>query len=109
MSDYIYCPYCGARNSAENHFCESCGQKIVSSRIESSPSRQDSTIGPYQQTSRGCMSGSYDAVPTYPDPNVRRKGSGVPTFLKIFLGLIFFFVPFIFFLIFFVMKDVIFF
>ena len=110
MTEFIYCPYCGAKNASTNRFCENCGQKLVS---EFPSTAQQSTSGfpSYeQQVSKGYMgtpppqenvgnissstayrpiasSGSFDAM--YPQPVPKKKKNTTGYILLIIFGVIF--------------------
>lgn len=109
---FEYCPYCGAKNSTENKFCENCGQPLKADSpaqpvpgASPVPYQQPSPSGPviqtpYQQSApRVSTSGSMDAINPYYTQRKKRSDS---TKIAIVLGIIFFifFMPIILFFIF---------
>ena len=107
MSQDKFCEYCGAKNKPDNRFCESCGQAIVDS---SEPIQQASSQYASYQPSRTSVStsGSLDALPRQQTPYMPHKKPGLPSIIKALIIIFFIGIPGFFFLIFFVLKDIIF-
>jgi len=49
MTEFIYCPYCGAKNASTNKFCENCGQKLYED-TEINDQSFSETIPPYSNS-----------------------------------------------------------
>jgi hypothetical protein len=107
MSQANFCEYCGAKNRPDNRFCESCGQALVDS---SDPTPQTSSqYAPYQSSRTNVStSGSYDALPSQQSPYLPQKKPGLPGIVKALILIFFIGIPGFFFLIFFVLRDLIF-
>ncbi|MCE7741696.1 MAG: zinc ribbon domain-containing protein [Candidatus Heimdallarchaeota archaeon] len=105
---YMFCQFCGARNKANNKFCENCGQGLAETsgpQPQPQPAYvQQGGYQPYQpsQSQQGrSISGSYDAVPGQVYPYHPKKPKGVPNWVKVLIVLFFFGLPVLFVIIFF--------
>ena len=62
MSEFIYCPYCGAKNASTNKFCENCGQKLFET-TDNTKTEVISGFPSYEnQINQGFMGGSVSSV-----------------------------------------------
>ncbi|MHA1200658.1 MAG: zinc-ribbon domain-containing protein [Candidatus Heimdallarchaeaceae archaeon] len=109
---YMFCQFCGARNTSNNRFCENCGQSLVETTTpQPRPQPQPAPVRqrgyqPYQQqpSQQGrSITGSYDAVPGQQYPYQPTKPKGVPNWVKVLIVLFFFGLPVLFVIIFFSM------
>jgi len=107
MSQDKFCEYCGAKNKQDNRFCESCGQALIDS---SEYTQQVSSQYAPHQSSRTNVStsGSLDALPGQQTPYMQHKKPGLPGIIKALIIIFFIGIPGFFFLIFFVLRDIIF-